>query len=289
MGHNHSHDNGAKNMAVAFVLNAVFVVVELIGGLMTNSVAILSDAVHDFFDCVSIAVAWIFQRKAKQGRDKRYSYGYKRFALLGSVFLSGVLVMSAVFILVEAFKRLFDVERVDAEGMLWLAVVGIVVNGAAALRLKKGHSLSERAVFLHIMEDVLGWVSVLVVSVVMMFWNLPILDPLLSIGITIWILFNVYRNLKSTFQILLQAVPDDVSMDKLTKRLMEIENVDGVHDLHVWSQDGISHVMTLHIVSNNCNPILIKKQIDDIAKSFNIYHTTIEFESEGSECKYQEC
>src|SRR5574344_1588552 len=148
--HNHTEHNGAMhNIGVAFVLNAFFVVVELVGGVMTNSIAILSDALHDFGDCLSLALAWALQRKALKKRDKLYSYGYKRFSLLGSVFLSGVLSVSSVFMIIEAVKRIANPQSVNAEGMLWLSIVGVVINGAAALRLKRGTSLNERAVFLH--------------------------------------------------------------------------------------------------------------------------------------------
>lgn len=289
MGHNHSHDNESKNIVIAFVLNAIFVVVEIIGGLMTNSVAILSDAIHDFFDCVSIAVAWVFQRKSNKKRDQYYSYGYRRFSLLGSVFLSGVLVVSAVFILIEACKRIFNTQQVDAEGMLWLAIIGVVINGIAALRLKKGHTLNERAVFLHIMEDVLGWVAVLLASVVMMFIELPILDPLLSICITIWVLFNVYKNLRDTFKILLQGVPDGLSVEELTSQITKINGVDSIHDLHIWSQDGNSHVMTIHVVSVSGDTGSIKRQIDTIASKFKIDHVTIEFDTDETQCEYINC
>ena len=192
----HNQENAAKNIGVAFWLNAFFVIVEVIGGFFTNSIAILSDALHDFGDCLSLAMAYGLQKKSEKKRDKFYSYGYKRFSLLGTVFLSGVLVVSSAFVLFEAIKRIMMPQEVSAGGMLWLAVAGIVINGVAALRMHRGSSLNERAVFLHIMEDVLGWVAVLIVSVVMLYVNFPILDPLLSVCISIWVLSNVYGNLK---------------------------------------------------------------------------------------------
>ena len=168
--------------------------------------------------------------------------------------------------------------------MLWLAILGIIVNGLAALSVKRGKTLNERAVFLHIMEDVLGWIGVLVISIVMIFVNLPILDPILSISITIWVLYNVYKNLKATFNILLQAFPKNVDVKKLTKEIEAIDNVISIHDLHIWTQDGNSHVMTLHIVAEK-NYETIKLKVRGIAKTFNIDHVTIELEDKYSSCE----
>ena len=285
--HNHNHgDNATKNISVAFFLNLFFVVVEVVGGIFTNSIAILSDALHDFGDCLSLAVAWAFQKKATQKRDHKYTYGYKRFSLLGSIFLSGVLVVSSAFVLFEAGKRLFEPQEVNVHGMLWIAVVGVAINGAAALRLKKGRSLNERAVFLHIMEDVLGWIVVLIVSIVMMFVNLPVLDPILSIVISIWVLANVYRNMRDTFKIMLQATPDSIDITDLEVKLNTIEDIISIHDLHLWTMDGESHIMTLHAVSNTINQEQLKHDIIDIAKPFHIDHVTIEIENPGIDCQH---
>lgn len=296
MGHNHSHehslnhsgDESSKNIIFAFFLNLIFAIVELIGGLLTNSVAILSDSVHDFGDSISLLVAWMFQKKSKKGVDAKYSYGYKRFSLLGSVFLSGVLFVGSIFIFIEALQRLFSPQEVNAQGMLWLAILGIIVNGVAALRVKKGNTFNERAVYIHILEDVLGWIGVLVVSIVMLFVNLPILDPILSIAITIWVLYNVYNNLRDTFKVLLQAVPEDVDTQKLKEEINKIENIHSIHDFHLWTQDGLSHVMTLHVVVDK-DELIVKEKIRQIAQSHNISHVTIEFETSNFNCEYVDC
>lgn len=287
--HSHHHDPG-KNIATAFFLNFIFAIVELVGGLITNSVAILSDALHDFGDSVSLGAAWALQKRSKKGRDSRFTYGYKRFSLLGGVFLSGVLLVSSIFIVTESVRRLIEPQDVRADGMLWLALVGIAVNGFAALRLSRGSTLGERAVWLHLMEDVLGWVAVLVMSLVMLFVAHPAtryLDPLLSLGITIWVLRGVWRNLRDTFRILLQGTPEGVDPDRLTDRIAALDGVCGVHDLHVWSQDGESNVTTMHVVTTpEADLSSLKHRIRDLAGG----HVTIEFESSGdSDCEYANC
>lgn len=292
--HGHAHGNGdaaQKNIVVAFILNISFAVIELVGGLLTNSVAILSDALHDFGDSISLGVSWALQKKSNRKRDDLYSYGYKRFSLLGSVFLSGVLLVSSIFIIYEAVGRIANPQEVHAKGMFWLAIAGIVINGAAVLRLKKGSTLNERAVFLHMMEDVLGWIAVLAASIVMMFVNLPVLDPILSLLITAWVLWNVWRNLRDTFKILLQRVPDDIDAKALTEELLSVEGVESVHDLHVWSQDGVTHVGTVHVVtpdSVSCETQhSIKEAVRDVCCRHRIDHVTVEMETAGEcDCEY---
>lgn len=286
MGHNHSHhdNNAGKNISMAFFLNAIFVVIELVGGILTNSIAIISDALHDFGDCLSLATVWFLQKKSTKGRDRIYSYGYKRFSLLGSIFLSGVLTVSSLFVLVAAVERIASPQQVSAQGMLWLAIFGVIINGAAALRVKKGTSLNERSVYLHILEDVLGWIAVLVVSIVMLFIDLSILDPILSIAISLWVLSNVYKNLCRVFKVLLQAVPNNVSSDEIIKRISDLDGVQSIHDLHIWSLDGELHVMTLHAVTFGDDDMNIKNHIINIASEFKITHLTIEFEKPNTIC-----
>ena len=284
--HHHGHGRGdaAGNISAAFFLNAFFVVVEAVGGFATNSVAILSDALHDFGDCLSLGMAWFLAKKAEKPRDGRYSYGYRRFSLLGGVFLSGVLSVSSAWMLAEAVRRLLAPQPVAARGMLWIAVFGVVVNGAAALRVGRGTSLNERAVFLHVMEDALGWIAVLAAAAVMLFVDFPALDPILSIAIALWVLFNVVRNLRSVFRVLLQAVPDDIDPVELKAGLLAIGGVESLHDLHLWSLDGERHVMTLHVVTGETDTPRIKREVVEIARRHRIAHVTVEFERPGTDC-----
>ncbi len=290
MGHHHHHHhhngNAEKNISIVFFLNLFFVFVEVIGCVITNSIAILSDAVHDLGDCLSLAVSWLMQKKSTKERDRNYSYGYKRYSLLGSIFLSGILCISSIYVFVQAVLRLFNPQEVNAQGMMWLAVMGVIINGAAALRVKHGESLNEKAVYLHIMEDVLGWVAVLVVGIVMQFWNVPILDPILSIMISVWVLRNVWHNTTDSMKVLMQAVPEEIDVDELKQSIETEAGVESTHDLHLWSLDGVSHVMTLHVVisDSETDKQTLRNRINEIAGHFNIVHTTIEFETDGFRC-----
>ena len=294
MDHHHGHTQGriSSNIGLAFFLNLGFAVVELIGGLLTNSVAILSDAFHDAGDCVSLGVSWYLQKVSGRGRDNRYSYGYRRFSLLGALFISVVLLIGSVFIIKESIARIIAPEPAHAQGMLLLAVLGIVINGLAAMRMKRGASFNERAIFLHIMEDVLGWIAVLAASVVMLFVDLPVIDPILSLAICVWVLYNVYKNLKGTLKVLLQEIPENVDMEKLEAALCALDHVCQIHDLHVWTLDGEQHIMTLHVVIDGDLPAsdrqALKAAIKAVCDEFDIHHITVEFETETEKCE-REC
>ena len=289
MGHSHHHhDHSEGNIKVAFFLNLSFAIIELIGGLWTNSVAILSDALHDLGDSLTLGVSWYFAKVAKKDRNQKYSYGYKRFSVLGALINSIVLVTGSIFIVIEAIPRLFDPVNPNTEGMIYLAIGGVIVNGAAAFRLSKGHSLNEKAVYTHLLEDILGWVAVLIGAIVMNFWDLPILDPILSILIAVFILFNVFKNLRESFRIILQGTPNDIKIDKIHKTILDIPKVLSVHDCHTWSMDGEYHILSIHLVIKDDLPLSELENIKNETKlrvsKLGINHTTIEFETENEEC-----
>ena len=249
MGHNydHSHNHSDGNVKVAFFLNLSFTIIEIIGGLYTNSLAILSDALHDLGDSLSLELSWYFQKLSKKGRTKKFSYGYKRFSLLGAIINSIVLVAGSIFILTKAIPELFNPGETNVQGMLYLAILGIVVNGAAVLKLRKGESLNEKVVSLHLLEDVLGWVAVLIGSVIMMYTDAPFIDPLLSVLISLFVLYNVYKNLRKSMLVILQGIPEDVSLEVIKEKLKDISEITDVHDNHVWSMDGEYNILTIHL------------------------------------------
>jgi len=300
MGHSHGHhhdhhDHGhsTRNITLAFWLNTAFAIIEIIGGLYTNSVAILSDALHDFGDSLSLGLSWYFQKKSQQKRDPAFSYGYKRFSLLGAFINSLVLVIGSVFILQEAITRLSDPQKPDAEYQRILAVLGIVFNGAALLRLKKGQSINERVVSLHFVEDVLGWVAILAGSIVMMFFDVPILDPILSIAVALYIVFNVYKNLRSVLRIVLQGMPENVDEEEIRKKVTAIAGVSGVHDIHAWSMDGQYNILTMHVVVSDKADLQeiqkIKDEVRHCLQHLHVNHITIETENDQANCGLENC
>ena len=206
----HNHTDKADHVQLAFFLNLSFAILEIAGGVWTNSMAILSDALHDLGDTFSLGLAWILERYSKKKRDHKYSYGYKRFSLLGAFVNIVILLGGSLFILSQAVPRLLHPQSAHAPGMVIFALIGICVNGFAMLKLRHSHSMNARIVALHMLEDMLGWAAVLIVSIVLLFTDSFILDPLLSIIITSIILINVVRNLKKTAALFLQASPDNI-------------------------------------------------------------------------------
>jgi cobalt-zinc-cadmium efflux system protein len=290
--HTH-HNDSEENIRVAFFLNLFFTIIEFVGGFLTNSMAILSDAVHDLGDSFSVGLSWYFQRLAKKGRDEEYTYGYKRFSILGAIINSLILVVGSVVILFNAVPRLFHPEQPDSGGMLVLAIAGVVINGAAVLKLKRGHSLNERVISLHLLEDVLGWAAILIGALVMYFVDVPVLDPILSIAITLYVLFHVYSNIKESLHIILQGAPIDIKIDEIKKEILALEDVDSVHDLHLWSEDGEYNVMTVHVVLNRALSMdelqRLKNKIREKMQAMKVQHSTIEFETRGENCEMEEC
>lgn len=286
-GHSHSHGS-AGNLKVAFALNLAFTVIEVIGGILTNSVAILSDAVHDLGDSMSLGLAWYFQRLSQRGRTPQDTYGYRRYALLGGLITGLVLVLGLGFVLWSAVHRLLAPEPVNAPGMILLAVIGVIFNGAAVLRVKSGSSLTEKVVTWHLIEDVLGWVAVLVGAVIMTIWDVPVIDPLLSIGISIFIIWNVVRSLRQVFEVIIQKVPASFDVEAFERAVLKHPKVISMHDTHSWSVDGEIHVLTTHLVmqtdASREEMLDAKSHVRKLLDEDTFEHVTVDVELEGELC-----
>lgn len=288
MSHNHSHDHSSKNLKTAFFLNLAFTIFELIGGYYVNSVAIISDAIHDLGDSLSLGASWYLDVKSKQSPTKAFSFGYRRFSLLGALLNSVILIAGSVYVIKEAIGRILMPESSDATGMLIFAIVGVLVNGYAAWKMSSGKTLNERVISWHLVEDVLGWFAILVVSIILHFKDIPYLDPALSLLITIYILWNVVKRLKESLVIFLQGHPTDVDSELIEKEILNIEHVESIHHTHIWSLDGEHHVFTTHLklgAIKDLNEMLsIKNQVKEIMKKYPFEHYTIETEIDSELC-----
>lgn len=293
---NHTHAHPVvKNLRIAFALNLGFSIVEFVGGVLTNSVAILSDAIHDLGDSAAIAASLVLEKQAGKGRTRIFSYGKRRFSILAAFITSLILVVGATVIIFEAVPRFFHPEPVKVVGVLWLAVAGLAFNGLAVLRLRKSgkSSLNQRAVMLHLVEDVLGWIAVLAGGVVMYFTQWYWIDPLLSLGIAAFILYNAVRNILSVLKIFLQAVPEHFDENGIANALQSLPGVRSVHDLHAWTMDGERNVLTVHlVVDKNLAPAQVynvKRLAREVLITSNIQHPTLEIEREGEGCQLVSC
>jgi len=287
--HTHNSELSSQRIGWAFALNVGFTIIEFVGGMLTNSTAIMADAVHDLGDSLSIGTSWVLSKLSDKKADSSFTYGYKRLSLLGALINGIVLIAGSIWVLAQAIPRLFDPVMPEAEGMLALAVLGVTVNGFAAYKLSAGTTLNERVLNWHLLEDVLGWAAVLIVSIVLMFIEVPILDSLLAAGFTLFILFNVVRNTWYAVKLFVQAVPEHGLIERVRKELLSISAVASIHHEHAWSLDGESTVYTAHLEMGSPmaseEQIDIKSQIADRLQEFEFSHTTIELEFPQEDCR----
>ena len=276
----HHHKKAGENLAFVFFMNLAFNIIVIVGGLATNSMAILADCIHDMSDTISIALAWALEKVAQKDSTDSYSYGYQRFSILGAVIISVFVIIMAIVILSEEIPRLFSPEAVDAEGMLIVAVVGIIFKSISVYRLHEGETFNEKAILFHQMGDVFEWVAILVLSLVLMFWDgAPYLDPFVSIGIALWLIFNLGRNLYRSVEVLLQKTPKNFDVGDFTSQILAIDGVNEIDDFHIWSLDGIDSVMTLKVdVDFGKDVGEIKKEIYSISNRYHVVDITIEFD-----------
>lgn len=286
--HHHHHmtpDSSTRNIGLAFMLNMAFAAIELVGGLYTQSLAVISDALHDFGDALSLGVGYVLQRKSTQGPSESFSYGLRRLSLL-SAFISGIVISSgAVFIAVEAVRRFNEPREPMGEGMFVLACLGIAVNGFAAWKMGHGHTHNEQVLRWHLLEDVLGWVAVLIGSLFIWLYQWNWLDPVLAIGISIFVLFNVVKGLYQTINLFLQGNPNPDGLRQFRDQVEAHDNVFETHDVHFWSLDGVRHVLSLHAVLHDTSKAeQIKEMIRETSKILGDCHLTIEIESTEEHC-----
>ena len=277
-----------KNILIAFVLNLVFSIFELFGGIFTRSVAIMSDAIHDFSDSISIGISYFLEKMSKKKSDNKYTYGYVRYSILGAVITNTILIVGGVIVIYNGVMRLMNPVKINYNGMILFAVIGVIVNFIASMVTRKGNSLNQKAVNLHMLEDVLGWSIVLVGAIIMKFTDWVILDSIMSILVALYIISHVGENFKTIVDVFLEKTPNNVSIDSIKEELSKIDGVIDVHHVHVWTIDGYSNYATMHIVVNN----KVKNIKDKIRKellNLNINHVTLELEKENEVCDEKEC
>lgn len=291
MSHSHTHTSHAHTqIRWAFFINLTFTCIEIAGAFWTQSMAILSDALHDLGDSLSIAIAWFLEKQANKTKVKGYTYGLRRLSLLAALINTIILLIGSVYILSKAIPRLLNPQAVHAQGMLLFAIAGVLVNGIAALKLRRQTTYNARIVTWHLFEDVLGWAAVLIVSIILLFRDIPVLDPVLSILITLYIGYHMVGHIQKIGRLFLQAIPGNINMDELQNNLLDHKDILALHDIHLWSMDGEKHVLSVHVVVQNAiksdQIIRLKNWIRHQTGHMNIEHVTIEIEYEKEKCHY---
>ena len=277
-----------KNILIAFILNLVFSIFEFIGGIITNSISIISDSIHDIGDALSIGIAYLFEKKSKKKADLKYTYGYIRYRVLGSLITTSILLTGSLIVIYNSIIRIINPIKVNYDGMIIIAIFGVIINTLAAYFTKNGNSLNQKSVNLHMLEDVLGWIIVLIGAITIKFTNISIIDPILSILVSIFILTNTYKNFKVIIKLLLEKTPNNVNIENIKKELMKNKNIIDIHHIHIWSIDEINNCATMHVVVKN-EDNTIKKTIREQLKKHNINHITIETELKEEKCSSSKC
>lgn len=278
----------SKNILIAFVLNLFFSVFEFMGGIFTGSVAIVSDAVHDLGDAAGIGISFFLERKSKKQPDAAHSYGYGRYSVLGSAIVTLILLAGSVTVIRSAVERILSPTEINYNGMIVFAVIGVIVNLCAAYFTREGDSLNQKAVNLHMLEDVLGWAVVLIGAVVMRFTDISVIDPIMSIAVALFILYNAVKNLMETLDVFLEKTPHGISIKEIESHICALDGVAAVHHIHIWSMDGVNNYATMHIVTDE-DPHTVKHMVRDELREHNITHATLELESKAEHCHETEC
>lgn len=274
------HQSSAHNILIAFFLNLAFTVIAVAGGIITGSNAILSESIHNLSCTLSIGLAWVFQRLALRPATDKYPFGYRRFALLGALINATVITIGSTLVLVESFGGLSEHEHgeVMANGMFWIALAGIFFKGVAVLQTR-GKGANERMVSLHLLSDMMGWVAVLIVSIVLLFVYVPKLDSILSVLISVYILINVIRSLCDVFSVLMEKLPKQIDPVMLRNEIEHLQGVSSLSSLKVWGLDGEASAAMLTItLSADADASVTKTTIRNILNSHNINDYSIEIE-----------
>ncbi len=273
---------------IAFILNLVFAIIEFFGGILTSSVAIMSDSLHDFGDALSIGISALFEKKSQKAPDDTHTYGYRRYSVFGGAVMWIILISGSVIVIVNSVKKIIAPTPLDHDGMIVFAIIGFITNLIAALVTNKGESMNQRAVSLHLLEDTLGWLAVLAGGVIIKLTGFILIDPLLSIALAVFIAINAFKGIKETAEIFLEKVPSGIKTENVKKHLLGIDSVVDIHHLHIRSIDGSLNCATLHAVTSG-DAIEVKKAIKKEMTAMGIYHTTVEIETAGEECRERHC
>lgn len=277
-----------KNILVAFILNLIFSIFEFVGGTLTGSVAIVSDAVHDVGDAISIGISYFLERKSKKQPNDIYTYGYARYSVVGGLITTIILLFGSTAVIYNAILRIFNPVEINYGGMIVFAVVGTAVNLLAAALTREGDSINQRAVNLHMLEDVLGWIIVLIGAIIMRFTDISVIDPVMSIVVSVFIIINSVKNLRQIENVFLEKTPENISVQEIKKHVCEIDGVKDVHHIHAWSMDGYNNYATMHIVTDE-DAHEIKEKIRQELREHNIGHVTLELETSGEHCHIEQC
>lgn len=266
---------------VAFFLNLTYAIVEFIAGGVFGSSAVLADSVHDLGDAIAIGISAFLETISNREEDSHYTLGYKRFSLLGAMVTAVILMTGSVLVILENIAKIFHPQPVNDEGILWLGIIAITINVLASLVIRKGQTKNESILSLHFLEDTLGWVTVILMAIVLRFTDWYILDPLLSLVISFFILSKALPRFWRTLKIFLDAVPEGVDIQKIKTDLAELDHVASINQLNLWTMDGLEKNAIVHVCLKETEHMeTCKESIRIFLKDCGFQNITIEVDAD---------
>ena len=265
---------------VAFFLNLSYAIVEFIAGGIFGSSAVLADSVHDLGDAIAIGISAFLETISNREEDRQYTLGYKRFSLLGALVTAVILITGSILVILENITKLFNPQPVNDEGILWLGIIAVSINVLASLVVRKGKTKNESILSLHFFEDTLGWLAVILMAIILRFTDWYILDPLLSLVISIFILTKAIPRFWSALKIFLDAVPEGVDIKQVKKDLEQLDHVASVNQLNLWTMDGLEKNAIVHVCLEEIEHIeYCKESIRNLLKDYGFQNVTIEVDA----------
>lgn len=266
---------------LAFFLNLSYAIIEFIAGGIFGSSAVLADSIHDLGDAIAIGVSAFLETISNREEDSHYTLGYKRFSLLGAMVTAVILMTGSVLVILENITKLFNPQPVNDEGILWLGIIAVSINVLASLVVRKGKTKNESIMSLHFLEDTLGWVAVILMAIVLRFTDWYILDPLLSLVISIFILSKAIPRFWSTLKIFLDAVPEGVDIKQVKSDLEQLDHVASINQLNLWTMDGLEKNAIVHVCLKEIEQMeLCKESIRRKLKDCGFQNITIEIDAD---------
>ncbi|AWM13355.1 cation transporter [Epilithonimonas vandammei] len=286
-GHSHSHTANKKTLTISLVIITTYMVVEVVGGFLTNSLALLADAGHMLSDAISLFIALMAFKFSSKIADYSKTYGYKRFEILAAVINGATLILISVYIIYEAIERFQSPPEIQSGGMLIVAIVGLLVNVLVAWIMMRGADVKEnlnmRGAYLHVISDMLGSVGAIIAALLIMFFGWGWADPLASVIVSILVLRSGYLVTKSSVHVLMEGTPENVEVDKVNEKILKTDGIKSIHDLHIWTITSGLNALTCHAVVNEKMTIeeseILLRKVEHELEHMNIHHVTIQLET----------
>ncbi|BCD61278.1 cobalt-zinc-cadmium efflux system protein [Nitratiruptor sp. YY08-26] len=291
MGHHH-HEVSGKNLFITIILNIIITLSQIIGGFLSGSLALLSDAMHNFSDVLSLVVAWIANRLAAREADSSKTFGYKRAEIIAALFNASLLMAIAIFLIIEAVRKFLHPEAIDSMWVIWLGGLSIVLNSLSVFLVKEDahENMNIKAAYLHLLTDVATSVAVVVGGLLMQWWHIYWIDPVISIFIAFYLIWASFDIIKESVFILMQFAPKEIDLQKIAEDVSQIAGIENIHHIHIWRLNDHDLFFEAHVdFSSDLKLKEVMKKMEKIEKvlkeKYHIFHVTLQPEYRRNDTK----